>query len=177
MSRRRRAHSVPRPAAAPSPRAGPRPEQGELVGKRIAADVWSVYCTHDHAKQFGIPRSADDMRGHPFVSIDRSVHGGPALDWIETHISEDDIALRQTSIAGILSGIEAGMGLSLMSDFLLDHNPKFVKCFTPDIEMDSEIWLITHERLRHVPRVRAVMDFLSGFFATGRHRAPIYLDT
>ena len=151
-------------------RAGPRPVQGELVGKRISTDVWSVYCTHDHARQFGIPRCIAEMKGHPFVSIDRASQGGPLRDWIEAHIAEDDIALRQTSIAGILAGLDAGMGLSLMSDFLLEHNPKFIKCFTPDIKMDSEIWLITHERLRHVPRVRAVMDFLSGFFAAGLHK-------
>lgn len=151
-------------------RAGPRPVQGELVGKRISNDGWSIYCTHDHAQQFGIPRSVGELKGHPFVSIDRAAHGGPLLDWVDKHIAEEDIALRQTSIAGILSGIETGMGLSVMSDFLLDQNPKFIKCFSLDIEMDSEIWLITHERLRHVPRVRAVMDFLSGFFAAGRHK-------
>lgn len=151
-------------------RAGPRPVQGELVGKRISNDGWSIYCTHDHAQQFGVPRNVDELKGHPFVGIDRAAQGGPLLDWVVKHVREEDIALRQTSIAGILSGIEAGMGLSVMSDFLLDHNPKFIKCFPLDVEMDSEIWLITHERLRHVPRVRAVMDFLGGFFAAGRHK-------
>ncbi len=151
-------------------RAGPRPVQGELVGKRLAVDTWSVYCSPDYAKANGTPRGADDLKGHGFISVDRSLHVGPLLEWMDAHVADDDIVLRQSSLSNIITGIESGLGLGMMSDFLLDHNPKFVKCFTPEVEHDSEIWLITHDRVRHVPRVRAVMDFLGGYFAAGHHK-------
>ena len=151
-------------------RAGPRPVQGELVGKRLAVDIWSVYCSPDYAKSHGVPHSTNELKGHGFISVDRSLHVGPLIEWMDAHVADDDIVLRQSSLSNIITGIESGLGLGMMSDFLLDHNPKFVKCFTPEVEHDSEIWLITHERVRHVPRVRAVMDFLGGYFAAGHHK-------
>jgi DNA-binding transcriptional LysR family regulator len=151
-------------------RAGPRPVQGELVGKRLAMDIWSVYCSPAYAAQHGIPRDAAEIKGHGFISVDRKLYAGPLIDWVDAHVAEEDIALRQSSLSNIIAGIESGLALGMMSDFLLDHNPKFIKCFTPEVQHESEIWLITHERLRHLPRVRAVMDFLSGYFSAGRHR-------
>ncbi len=151
-------------------RAGPRPVQGELVGKRLATDTWSVFCSPVYAEAHGIPRNVDEIKGHAFISVDRSLHVGPLIEWIDTHVADEDIVLRQSSLSNIIAGIESGLGLSMMSDFLLDHNPKFIKCFTPEVEHDSEVWLMTHERVRQVPRVRAVMDFLGGYFASGRHK-------
>ncbi len=152
-------------------RAGPRPAQGELVGKRLAVDIWSVYCSPDYATQRGIPRSTSDLKGHGFISVDRKLHVGPLIEWMDAHVADEDIVLRQSSLSNIITGIESGLGLGMMSDFLLDHNPRFIKCFTPKVAHESEIWLITHERVRHVPRVRAVMDFLGGYFAAGHHKA------
>lgn len=52
-----------------------------------------------------------------------------------------------------------------MSELLAPCDPDFVHCFTPDIGQPHEVWLLTRERLRDVPRVRAVMDFLAGHLA------------
>ena len=56
-----------------------------------------------------------------------------------------------------------------MSDFLASRATNLVRCFTPDVPVHSEIWLVTHERLRKALRVRALMDFLAEYFAKGRH--------
>lgn len=151
-------------------RAGPRPTQGDLVGKRLAYDKWSLYCSHEYAEQHGYPRNIDELKAHGFISVDREMSGDELTNWINAHISEDMIVLRQSGVAGVANAIENGHGVSLMSDFLFDNNPKVMKCFTPEQLIPSEIWLITHERLRHVPRVRALMDFLDGYFAAGRHK-------
>ena len=71
----------------------------------------------------------------------------------------------RNNVAGMFSGIKAGYGVSVMSDLLAACDEDFVRCFTPDIEQPHEVWLLTHERLRDVPRVRTVLDFLAAYFA------------
>lgn len=151
-------------------RAGPRPTQGDLVGKRIAKDKWSLYCSRDYAEQHGIPTNLEELKRHGFISVDRATTGDVLTAWIDKHVDESAIVLRQSSVSGVANAIENGVGISLMTDFLFSDNPKVVKCFTPEIQDSSEIWLVTHERLRHVPRVRALMDFLGGYFAAGLHK-------
>lgn len=151
-------------------RAGPRPSEAELVGRRLALDVWSVYCSRDYAEQHGTPASEAEFPGHSFISMQPTDLKYPVLEWMLRHVPESSIVLRQNSISGLYEAIRSGLGISLMSDFICMGVPEMVKCFTPDLPADSEIWLITHERLRDAPRVRALLDFLSGYFAAGRHR-------
>ncbi|MGB3810689.1 MAG: LysR substrate-binding domain-containing protein [Parvibaculum sp.] len=151
-------------------RAGARPSEAELVGKRIANDVWSIYCSRDYAEQHGAPANAADLAGHSFVSVAPAPFSGPIIDWVDAHVREETIILRQNSISGLYTSIKAGIGVSMMSDFIAADDPDLVRCFTPDIQTTAEVWLVAHERLRHVPRVRAVLDFLGGYFAAGLHR-------
>jgi DNA-binding transcriptional LysR family regulator len=54
------------------------------------------------------------------------------------------------------------MGLTILPAFLADHEPDLIRCIPPKADDTTGLWLLTHERLRHVPRVRIVLDFLAG---------------
>ena len=55
----------------------------------------------------------------------------------------------------------AGAGIALLPAFIADHEPDLIRCIPPKNEDTTGLWLLTHERLRHVPRVRIVLDFLA----------------
>lgn len=150
-------------------RAGPRPDKPDLVGKRIAEDGWSVYCSRDYAAAHGVPRSAAELAGHAFIGAPDDSPDSAMLRWVRANVAEEAIVLRRDSIEGLIASISNATGLSLMSDFVAATDPNMVLCFSPGFGPVAEIWLLTHERLRHVPRVRALMDFLAGWFAAGRH--------
>ena len=67
------------------------------------------------------------------------------------------------------ASVSNATGLSLLSDFVAAADPNLVFCFSPGFGPVAEIWLLTHERLRATPRVRALLDFLADYFAAGRH--------
>ncbi len=146
-------------------RAGRPPRQPDLVGRRIAKDTWSVYCSRDYALAHGTPASVSDLEGHQVIGTELGAFEGPIATWSKAHISTSAIKVRQSSLNALYTAIKRGLGVSLMSDFVAAGDPEMVRCFDPKIEHDYEIWLLTHERLRSAPRVRAVLDFLSGYFA------------
>jgi DNA-binding transcriptional LysR family regulator len=49
-------------------------------------------------------------------------------------------------------------------DLLAAGRRDLVLCFTPDLPPSAEVWLLTHQRLRAVPRVRAVLDQMRDLF-------------
>ena len=68
--------------------------------------------------------------------------------------------MEHSSGTGLLAAVRAGAGLAVLPSFVADRDPELVRCLKPLTGDDATLWLLTHERLRHTPRVRAVMDFL-----------------
>ena len=61
---------------------------------------------------------------------------------------------------GLLSAVRAGVGLAVLPVLVAELEPDLVMCLPPEPGNERGLWLLTHERLRHTPRVRAVLDFL-----------------
>jgi len=59
-----------------------------------------------------------------------------------------------------LSGVRSGFGIAVLPCIIADGDPDLVRCLPPRGDHGRILWLLTHERCRHTPRVRAVIDFL-----------------
>lgn len=137
-----------------------RPEGGGLVGRRIVDDRWAFYCSRGYAAAHGIPHSRKDLRKHPIMG-----GGGQQLwriygAWLKENGLEDAVVMQHGSALGLLASVRSGTGLAVLPCFVADTDPDLVRCLPPT-EDDRGLWLLTHERLRHTPRVRAVLDFLA----------------
>ncbi|WP_373414681.1 LysR family transcriptional regulator [Ensifer aridi] len=150
-------------------RASTPPTQPDLVGRRIAKDSWGVYCSRAYSLKNGMPTSIAELASHPAIGIYSEVFEGPVTAWARAHFPASAIVLRPNSVSALYAAIRNGYGIGLMSDVVGAGDPEMVRCFDPRIEHDYEIWLLTHERLRNVPRIRAVLDYLGGYFASGLH--------
>ena len=64
------------------------------------------------------------------------------------------------SSIGLLSAVRAGVGIAVLPCVVADADPDFIRCLPPRRNHGRIMWLVTHERVRHVPRVRLVIDFL-----------------
>lgn len=141
-------------------RAGAAPEGAGLVGRRIGRDPWTLYCSRSYAAAHVKPGTAEELRRHPIIG------GGGAYvwplyrKWLRHMGLEDAVVLEHGSTSGLLSAVRAGMGLAVLPSFMADRHPDLVRVVDPPSGDRMELWLLTHERLRHTPRVRAVMDFL-----------------
>ncbi|XHR98820.1 LysR family transcriptional regulator [Sphingomonas sp. DBB INV C78] len=152
-------------------RSADRPTGGGLVGRRVGDDMWTVYCSRDYAAQHGRPSRRKDLHDHPFIG-----GGGPGVwrvyrAWLERNGLEDKVAMHHDSETGLLSAIRSGIGLAVLPCFMAEGEPDLVRCLDPMPGEMRGLWLLTHERLRHTPRVRVVMDFLGDRLARlGRER-------
>ncbi|RJF92893.1 LysR family transcriptional regulator [Sphingomonas cavernae] len=138
-----------------------RPEGGGLVGRRITIDDWAIYCSRDYAAAHGRPRRRRELAGHPFIG-----GGGAGVwkiyrAWLEENGLVDAIAMHHDSPTGLLSAVRSGIGLAVLPCFVADTDPDLVRCLPPTHGKERGIWLLTHERVRHTPRVRVVIDFLA----------------
>ncbi len=132
-----------------------------LVGRRVGTDSWTLYCSRNYAAAHARPHSAADLREHPIIG-----GGGEKIwpryrAWLQRLKLEGAVTMQASSGTGLLAAVRAGAGLAVLPSFVADRDPELVRCLEPIAGDEYGLWLMTHERLRHTPRVRAVMDFLA----------------
>jgi len=137
-----------------------RPTGGGLVGRRLATDEWTLYCSRDYAAAHGRPRRRKDLYGHTFIG-----GGGPGVwmyyrAWLEENGLADAVAMQHGTSTGLLAAVRTGVGLAVLPTLVADFEPDLIQCLPPEPGNERGLWLLTHERLRHTPRVRAVLDFV-----------------
>lgn len=141
-------------------RSSKQPTGAGLVGRRIADNPWTVYSSRDYADRHGVPHTREELATHPFIGGGGGVWE-PYLAWLRQYGLEDSVVMQYDTASGLLAGVRAGMGLTILPAFLADREPDLIRCIPPKAEDTTGLWLLTHERLRRVPRIRIVLDFLA----------------
>lgn len=131
-----------------------------LVGRRVADDEWTIYCSRAYAAANGKPHRPEQLAEHPIIG-----GGGEGVwrayrAWLARYGLEDRVAMQQGSATGLLAAVRAGTGVAVLPSMVADSDPELVRCLPPIRGETRGLWLVTHERLRHTPRVRVVLDFL-----------------
>lgn len=133
-----------------------------LFGRRLAVDRWSLYCSQRYAETRGVPSSEEELANHSLVGFTGDAGSRPAFQWSHANFPAAAIILRQNSVPAYFQSVRSGLGVGFYSDFVAAACPDLVWCFRPDLPPALEIWLLTSERLKDDPRVRAVMDVVKG---------------
>ena len=131
-----------------------------VVGRRLGPDDWTLYCSRDYAAQHGVPTTKAQLKKHVFIG-----GGGPKLwraysAWLHDLGLDDRIIMHHASAMGMMSAIRSGLGIAVLPIIIADADPDLVQCVPPKGGHGRTMWLVTHERVRHSPRVRTVIDFL-----------------
>jgi DNA-binding transcriptional LysR family regulator len=131
-----------------------------VVGRRLCKDNWAFYCSRDYADLNGVPRTIRALRKHQIVG------GGGGNLWraysafLDKIGMTEHVAMHQASSTGLLAAVRSGFGLAVLPCLVADDDAELVRCLPPNQEHERSMWLLTHERVRHSPRVRVVTDFL-----------------
>ncbi len=138
-----------------------------LVGRRICAVRWAMYCRRDLVAAVGA-RTIDSV---PFIGFAENFGPASGRRWIETQIPPGRLAARVNSVHSVLELTVHGFGAALLPCFLGDPCSALVRVGQPLGEIDLGLWILTHSDLRRSARVRAFMDFTGAEMA--KHRRTI----
>ena len=131
-----------------------------LVGRQLCVDDWALYCSRDYAARHGVPKTRAQLKKHAFIG-----GGGGNLwihyqSWLQSLGLESQVAVHHATSGGLLSGVRSGFGIAVLPCIVADADPDLVQCVQRRGDHGRVLWLFTHERCRHTPRVRSVIDFL-----------------
>jgi DNA-binding transcriptional LysR family regulator len=127
-----------------------------LVGRRVAKIAFAIYASPRYlAKR----RKVDDLAAHHWVGPDDSLADTAVAQWMRSQLPDCEITLRVDSILGMRQAAQAGLGLAALPCFLGDTSPGLACIHRPIASMQTALWILTHEDLRHTARIRAFIEF------------------
>lgn len=159
-------------------RGGNRPTSSQLVYRSVGRSDWTAYCSEQYAETHGHPRSVEELNGHVLISGDGNLTNVRAMRWLIDNAPDSEVRYRSNTVENLVASVRAGLGIGMLPCSFIPRKSELLACiWPPPPELVSEGWLVTHERMRNQPHIRAFMDFLPKFLDQRRkkHQASAWL--
>ncbi len=140
------------------------PKQEALVARKVASIPLGMFAAHSYVARRGAPQSLDELDAHDMIGPDRNRVDLAFAARMGKAMTLNRLVLRTDSHPAQLAMARAGMGIAVAQVPAGARDPGLVRIL-PDFEVAiMDTWVVTHENLAQVPRVRAVMDSLAASF-------------
>lgn len=136
-----------------------------LICRKLSTARWALHGGKSYAEKFGLPKSADDLNGHRFVTFEHPDVPTDLHDWVAQRVSSDQIVMSFSEPELMQASIRAGHGLGLVNLRLASFDDALIRCFGPIDELSrSNMMLIAPEAYRR-PEVKAFTKFFGPRYA------------
>ena len=138
-----------------------RPEEPDLVIKYLNEMKLGLYASKGYEKNYGLPKQLKDLRKHRVVTYGDFLSILPENQWLLNHSNDALRILSSDSTVTRFKATVSGVGISLQPEILAKTDPDLIHLFKSAKLPAHKVWLVYHKDVRHMSRIRAVVDFLS----------------
>lgn len=136
------------------------PVQALLIAQRVGFVPISFFAHRDYVKHRGTPATIDQLPDFDLIGSDRSSADLQLAAKLSRTLERKDFALRTDSHPAQLAAIRAGLGIGITHTAIGDRDPLLVRILPDMTFYRFETWIVMHEDLRQVARIRATFDHL-----------------
>lgn len=132
-----------------------------LVGRRVATLAWAIYGRKEDMLDEAEKADPTALYQRDWVALGDQLSHVKAARFVREHVAPERIALKSSAVLGLTEAVEQGLGIGPVPCFIADRRPRLARLAGPNPDFATGLWVLTHPDIRHVPRVRAFMDFCS----------------
>lgn len=145
-----------------------RPPRGPVVARKLVDYRVGLYASRAYLDRSGPIRTVQELPRHPFAWYIEDMIDIPELRFLREVSQEAQPVFRSTSIVAQHAAVAGGMGLGLFHAFAAEQDERLVRILADEIEVQRSYWLVIHEKLQVLPRVRAVVDLIDEIVRANR---------
>ncbi|MGE0822847.1 MAG: LysR family transcriptional regulator [Candidatus Binatia bacterium] len=128
-----------------------RPESGDFIIRKLAVMGFAVY-------ESARPKVATGR--NDWVAYNEDLAHTPEMHWLETHLDDGCIRLRDSGTRTLAGAVARGIGRGILPCFVGDLHPELRRVTPGDRVLSRDVWLLTHREARKSARVAVVADWL-----------------
>lgn len=129
-------------------------ERHEVAARRVGQMALGLYATPDWQNRI----KAGAVR---LVTVLEDQAHLPEAKWLQQMFPDASVGFRSNSREVQLWAAKSGAGVAALARYRADEEPGLVRLFPEEPDLVRDIWLGVHVDMRHMPRVRAVMDAIT----------------
>lgn len=137
-----------------------RPQDERLSTQKLTDYRLGLFAARSYLETAAPIDDLDAVRTHPFVWYIDELIDVPELRNLDQVAEHMPTVFRSSSIAAQQNAVASGLGLGLLHVFAAEQDPRLVRLLPQAVSVVRTYWLAMHADQRHLPRVRAVRDFL-----------------
>jgi DNA-binding transcriptional LysR family regulator len=137
-----------------------RPPAGRLVVSRLVDYDLALYAAPSYLERAPPLRTADDLSRHRLVSYIGELLHFPELDFLH-HVAPDSAtSVESSNLVAQLRATLAGAGLCVLPAFIAAGEEGLVRVLADEVSLSRSLWLIVHQDVAELARVKAVVRFI-----------------
>ncbi|MDE3123248.1 MAG: LysR family transcriptional regulator [Paracoccaceae bacterium] len=140
------------------------PRQEALVAQKVPAIRLGLFAHAGYLESRGMPKTADDLRDHDLIGPDRSPAERQLARALFPGLDDRRFVIRTDNHPAQLAAARAGLGIALMQRAIGRRDPQLREVLPGLAPPSLDAWIVTHDSLRTLPRVRVVFDHLVAAF-------------
>jgi len=137
-----------------------KPSQKALLARKVGAVSLALHATKRYLEKHGAPRNLEELRQHAMIGFDTLPPPARILKNLPIKISRDLFALRCDNDLGQLAALRAGFGIGVCQFGIASRDPELAPVLPELLSFDMELWVVMHENLKKVKRMRLMFDHL-----------------
>lgn len=127
-----------------------------LIGRRVLSYAKCIYASREYFKRHDIENNPSSLN---WIGWDDDI---PFPSWIKnSEYPTSSIKHQVSHIIVQLAAAKAGLGISILPCFIADPEPSLQRLPNAKVNLDRDIWLLTHHDLRQTARVRVFTEFMA----------------
>lgn len=141
-----------------------RPERGRLVAQKAGTYRLKLYGSSTYLRSFPPIQTPADLTNMDFIWYIEDLLEYEELQLLDKTFKNPRVVFRSTNVMAQANAAINSIGLALLPCFVADRIPELVPVLPESINVTRELWIVIHEDLRHVARIKATSRFLSDLF-------------
>ena len=137
-----------------------RPPAGRVAVSRLIDYDLALYAAPSYLAGSAPIASGADLCRHRFVSYIGDLLHFPELDFLQHVAPECATSVESSNLVAQLRATLAGAGLCVLPAFLAKEEKELVRVLPDEISLTRSLWLIVHQDLAELARIKAVVRFI-----------------
>ena len=138
-----------------------RPKEADLVVKHLGDMTMGLFASEIYYKSHGIPSNLSELKTHHIITYGDQLASLEENQWLARHSDPAQHVISSDNTTTRLKATLTGLGISIQPRLFSTMNPTLVPVLENITLPTHKVWLVYHADLRHVARIRSVVEFLS----------------
>jgi DNA-binding transcriptional LysR family regulator len=138
-----------------------RPKQKALLAKRAGTVALGFHAHRRYLERYGHPERLEDLAHHTLIGFDRTLPFANLLEAVPLPVSRELFGFRCDNDLAQIAALRAGFGIGLCQLGIARRDPELLPLLAKQFKLDMEIWIVMHNELKRISRMRLMFDHLA----------------